>query len=63
MFRRIEPPPPEDAPDELEEAASSEPSAVFKPFGPGGPDLSALPIAGITLAGGISVRTAKYGEE
>ncbi len=42
------PPPPEDAPDELEEAASSEPSASFQPFGPGGPDLSALPIAGIT---------------
>ena len=48
MFRRIEPPPPEDAPDELKEEASSEPTARFQPFGPGGPDLSALPIAGIT---------------
>jgi hypothetical protein len=47
MFRRIAPTPPEDAPDELEEEAPSEP-ATFKPFGPGGPDLSALPIAGIT---------------
>jgi hypothetical protein len=27
---------------------ASEPSTGFQPFGPGGPDLSALPIAGIT---------------
>jgi hypothetical protein len=48
MFRRMPPTPPEDATDEVDETASSEPSTGFQPFGPGGPDLSALPIAGIT---------------
>lgn len=40
--------PPEDAPDETGEDAPLEPSRGFQPFGPGGPDLAALPIAGIT---------------
>jgi hypothetical protein len=48
MFRRFVSTPPEDAPDELGDDAPSEPSTGFQPFGPGGPDLSALPIAGIT---------------
>jgi hypothetical protein len=48
MFRRMPPTPPEDALDEMDEEATPEPSASFQPFGPGGPDLSALPIAGIT---------------
>ena len=47
MIRRAEPPPPEDASDETGEPEPATP-AVFQPFGPGGPDLSALPIAGIT---------------
>ena len=40
--------PPEDASDETEEGPSPDRPAGFQPFGPGGPDLSALPIAGIT---------------
>jgi hypothetical protein len=48
MFRRIAPTPPEDASDETGEGGSLEPSPGFQPFGPGGPDLGALPIAGIT---------------
>jgi cell division protein FtsB len=47
MIRRAAPPPPEDASDETEELEPGAPG-VFQPFGPGGPDLSALPIAGIT---------------
>lgn len=47
MFRRYAPTPPEDATDEIEDEAAPQPSG-FQPFGPGGPDLSALPIAGIT---------------
>jgi hypothetical protein len=48
MFRRHAPTPPQDASDETEEDAPPEPSSGFQPFGPGGPDLAALPIAGIT---------------
>jgi hypothetical protein len=48
VFRRMPPTPPEDAPDEMDEEAAPEAPARFQPFGPGGPDLSALPIAGIT---------------
>lgn len=48
MFRRLSSTPPEDAPDETGDEARPEPSTGFQPFGPGGPDLSALPIAGIT---------------
>jgi len=48
MFRRTAPPPPEDASDETGDDSSLEPSTGFQPFGPGGPDLAALPIAGIT---------------
>lgn len=48
MFRRIAPTPPEDASDETGEDATPEPSTGFQPFGPGGPDLATLPIAGIT---------------
>lgn len=40
--------PPEDASDETGEDAPLEPSRGFQPFAPGGPDLAALPIAGIT---------------
>jgi hypothetical protein len=48
MFRRNVPPPPEDAFDETEgEIAPEHPRAGLS-FGPGGPDLTALPIAGIT---------------
>jgi hypothetical protein len=49
MLRRHAPAPPEDATDELgdEPIAGAAPTG-FQPFGPGGPDLSALPIAGIT---------------
>lgn len=52
MNRRTAPSPPEDDPDETVDARSldgaAEPGSGFQPFGPGGPDLSALPIAGIT---------------
>lgn len=48
MFRRTDPLPPEDASDETGEGPSPDQPAGFQPFGPGGPDLSALPIAGIT---------------
>lgn len=48
MFRRIAPPPPEDASDETGEDATPEPSAGLRSPGPGGPDLATLPIAGIT---------------
>ena len=47
MIRRAAPPPPEHASDETEESEPA-PPAIFKPFGTGGPDLSGLPIAGIT---------------
>jgi hypothetical protein len=48
MFRWQAPAPPEDASDETGEDATPERSTGFAPFGPGGPDLAALPIAGIT---------------
>lgn len=48
MFRRTASPPPEDATDEMGEEPTPEPSTGFQPFGPDGPDLSALPVAGIT---------------
>lgn len=48
MLRRPAPEPLEDATDEIGEEAVSDAPASFQPFGPGGPDLSALPIAGIT---------------
>jgi len=40
--------PPEDASDEMGDTPSPQGPPGFQPFGPGGPDLSALPIAGIT---------------
>jgi hypothetical protein len=48
MFRWQAPAPPEDASDETGDDAAPEPSTGFAPFGPGGPDLAAMPIAGIT---------------
>jgi hypothetical protein len=48
MIRRADPSPPEDTAEEAEESGQSPVTATFQPFGPGGPDLSALPIAGIT---------------
>jgi hypothetical protein len=49
MLRRTPPtPPPEDASDETAEDGAPEDARGFQPFGPGGPDLAALPIAGIT---------------
>jgi hypothetical protein len=48
MIRRSAPPPPEDASDEMGENEVPDGPGGFQPFGPGGPDLSALPIAGIT---------------
>jgi cell division protein FtsB len=48
MIRRAAPPPPEDASDETGESQPPGASATFQPFGPGGPDLASLPIAGIT---------------
>jgi hypothetical protein len=48
MFRRHAPTPPEDVSDETGEDPSPEPATGFQPFGPDGPDLSALPVAGIT---------------
>jgi hypothetical protein len=48
MIRRTAPPPPEDASDDTGEPQEADAFASFQPFGPGGPDLSTLPIAGIT---------------
>ena len=48
MIRRADPSPLEDASDEAEDSGQPPVTAIFQPFGPGGPDLSALPIAGIT---------------
>ena len=48
MIRRADPSPLEDASDEAEDPGQPRATATFQPFGPGGPDLSALPIAGIT---------------
>lgn len=52
MIRRTAPTPPEDTSDEMGEDSpperTAESPAGFQPFGPGGPDLSALPIAGFT---------------
>src|SRR6266540_2213676 len=48
MFRRTAMPPPDDAADEGVDESPSEGTGGFQPFGPGGPDLAALPIAGIT---------------
>jgi len=48
MLRRTAPTPPEDASDETAEESDPGSTRGFQPFGPGGPDLAALPIAGIT---------------
>ena len=48
MLRRIAPTPPEDPAEETGDDPQSEGARSFQPFGPGGPDLAALPIAGIT---------------
>ena len=48
MLRRTAPEPLEDAFDEIDEEAPAPTREAFRPFGPDGPDLSALPIAGIT---------------
>src|SRR6266545_7944501 len=48
MFRRTALPPPDDSTEEAGDENSSEGAGGFQPFGPGGPDLAALPIAGIT---------------
>lgn len=48
MIGRAAPPPPEDTSDEIGESEQPDAPASFQPFGPGGPNLSALPIAGIT---------------
>lgn len=48
MIRRAAPPPPTDSPDESGDDRPPEQAPGFLPFGPGGPDLAALPIAGIT---------------
>jgi hypothetical protein len=49
MIRRPATTPPEDDPDEAgEDRPPQEGPSGFQPFGPGGPDLAALPIAGIT---------------
>jgi hypothetical protein len=48
MFHWQAPTPPEDTSDETGEDATPESSTGFGPSGPGGPDLAALPIAGIT---------------
>lgn len=48
MLRRTAPTPPEAASDETGEERPPEHARGFQPFGPGGPDLAALPIAGIT---------------
>lgn len=49
MFvHRNVPTPPDDASDETEREIAQEQARGRLPFGPGGPDLAALPIAGIT---------------
>jgi len=48
MFRRTEPAQPDALVEEMAEEGQSETSPGFKPFGPGGPDLATLPIAGLT---------------
>ncbi len=48
MIRRADTQPPDDASDDRGESAQSPETTPFLPFGPNGPDLSALPIAGIT---------------
>lgn len=48
MFRRPAPLPPEDSATELADEAAQEEGGGVQPFGPGGPNLAALPIAGIT---------------
>lgn len=48
MFRRTTPPPPEDDAEATGVEGPPEGAKGFQPFGPGGPDLAALPIAGIT---------------
>lgn len=48
MLRRIPSLPPEDASDEAGAERPPDTASRFQPFGPGGPDLAALPIAGIT---------------
>jgi hypothetical protein len=48
MFRWTQPTTPEDPVEEMGDEGPSEEARVFQPFGPGGPDLAALPIAGIT---------------
>lgn len=48
MIRRADPQPPDDAPDDTGESGQSPDATAFLPFGPNGPDLSALPIAGFT---------------
>jgi hypothetical protein len=48
MIRRADSLPPEDTADEAGESGQPPATATFQPFGPGGPDLAALPIAGIT---------------
>jgi hypothetical protein len=48
MLRGTQPTPSEDPVEETGDEGSSEGAQAFQPFGPGGPDLRALPIAGIT---------------
>jgi hypothetical protein len=48
MIRRPATTPPHDAPDEAGDDRPPDGPSGFQPFGPGGPDLAALPIAGIT---------------
>ncbi|MDO8485368.1 MAG: hypothetical protein Q7S35_10565 [Candidatus Limnocylindrales bacterium] len=48
MLRRTTPTPPEDASDETGEDRPPDRVPGFQPFGPSGPDLATLPIAGIT---------------
>jgi hypothetical protein len=48
MFRRPTPLPPEDPAAELADDAAPDEERGFLPFGPGGPNLATLPIAGIT---------------
>jgi len=48
MLRGTRPTLPADPVEETGDEGSSEGARAFQPFGPGGPDLGALPIAGIT---------------
>jgi hypothetical protein len=48
MLRRIAPTPPDDSAEETGEDGQPESARVLQSFGPGGPDLAGLPIAGIT---------------